>query len=423
MSFPVHPVAIPWRLCSARDSPLCCLRQHVSNGLCLGAPIGEGVAGSSAHATVPLRRRKWRNRRPALPVVILIGGLLLDALFGRMTALANAQQTDSTVASNVGLPDAPGVGQSAQSGSGSIVGTVLDTNGDLIQGARVVLSGRPGTAEQVLQSGNHGEFAFSGLTPGSFKLTISAPGMGTYVSPEITLHAGETSTVSQVVLPFATVTADVTVVATRAEIAEAEIHLAEQQRVLGVLPNFYSVYYWNAAPLGTKQKFELAFRAVIDPVAFAEAGLVAGAEQANGSFSGYGQGAHGYAKRFGAAYANDFSGRVLASAVLPSLFHQDPRYFYKGTGSIRSRALYAITSAVICRGDNGHRQPNYSHILGSFAAGGLSNLYYPSTNRGLSLSVVNGLIDTAGNAGNNLLREFLLRRITSHAPKEADGEP
>ena len=239
--------------------------------------------------------------------------------------------------------------------------------------------------------------------------------MGTYVSPELTVSVGDFRLISQVVLPVAAASSAVTVSADRETIAEEQVQLELEQRVLGVLPNFYSSYDWNAEPLGTRQKFELAFRAVADPVAFAGAGFVAGVEQGNNSFPGYGQGIKGYADRYGAAYGNDFLGRMIASAILPSLLRQDPRYFYKGTGSIRSRAMYAIASTVICRGDNGKAQPNFSHVLGSFAAGGLSNLYYPPANRGLSLTLQNGLIETAGNAANNLIREFLLRRITSHA--------
>ena len=72
---------------------------------------------------------------------------------------------------------------------------------------------------------------------------------------------------------------------------------------------------------------------------------------------------------------------MLGGAVFPSLFKQDPRYFYKGTGSISSRALYAIANSVICKGDNERWQPNYSAILGGIAAGGISNLYYPASNR------------------------------------------
>jgi hypothetical protein len=78
---------------------------------------------------------------------------------------------------------------------------------------------------------------------------------------------------------------------------------------------------------------------------------------------------------------------MIGSAILPALLKQDPRYFYKGTGTTRSRILYAIANSVMCKGDNGHWQVNYSGILGGAAAGGISNLYYPASDRnGISLT-------------------------------------
>jgi hypothetical protein len=114
---------------------------------------------------------------------------------------------------------------------------------------------------------------------------------------------------------------------------------------------------------------------------------------------------------------------MLGSAVFPSLFHQDPRYFYQGTGSITSRTWHALSFAFICRGDNGLRQFNYSHILGNFAAGSLSNLYRPAENRGLAFTVQNALLHTATNAFGNLAREFALKNITHKIPTSAKGRP
>lgn len=117
-----------------------------------------------------------------------------------------------------------------------------------------------------------------------------------------------------------------------------------------------------------------------------------------------------------------FIGRMLGAAVFTSLFHQDPRYFYQGSGSIRSRAWHALSAAIICRGDNGHSQFNYSHILGNLAAGGISNFYRPAPNRGFSLAINNALLHTAANASGNLVREFGLRRITTKVPSYAKGK-
>jgi len=207
------------------------------------------------------------------------------------------------------------------------------------------------------------------------------------------------------------------------ELAQEQMKDEEKQRVLGFIPNFYVTYVPNAAPLNTRQKFELAWKSTIDPVTFGITGAVAGYQQANNQFSGYGQGAQGYAKRYGASYADVVTSTFIGGAILPSLFKQDPRYFYKGTGSVRSRVLYAIANSVICKGDNGHWQANYSAILGSLAAGGISNLYYPAGDRGAGLTFENTGIGIGGTAAANLLQEFVLRKLSTHVPNNAPATP
>jgi hypothetical protein len=303
-----------------------------------------------------------------------------------------------------------------------VSGTVVDQNGAEIQSAQVELQGMSGQVVRSGLSGDDGEFTFKGLPAGDFRLVVSGEGWGTYTSPEIRLEAGAFRIVPNIVLPLAT-SSVVHVTADREQLAEEQVHVAEQQRVLGVIPNFYSTYDWNAPPMQAKQKFQLSIRALIDPMEFVAVGAAAGYEQRANIFPAYGTGAEGYAKRFGAAYANNFSGEFLANAVFPSMFHQDPRYFYKGTGSAGSRVLYAVSSAVVARGDNGRREPNYSFMLGSFAAGGISNLYYPEADRGVKLMLFNGLADIGGHAGTDLLREFVLKRLTTRAHRTMDVQP
>jgi hypothetical protein len=156
---------------------------------------------------------------------------------------------------------------------------------------------------------------------------------------------------------------------------------------------------------------------MIDPVTFGLAGIEAGVEQAQNDFSEYGQGAEGYAKRFGAAYADNAISTFNGGAILPTVLKQDPRYFYKGTGSTGSRILYAMANAVICKGDNHRWQPNYSAILGGLAAGGISNLYYPAKDRGAALVFENTLIGTGETAVFNLFQEFVVKKLTPHVPK------
>jgi len=113
---------------------------------------------------------------------------------------------------------------------------------------------------------------------------------------------------------------------------------------------------------------------------------------------------------------------MLGGAVLPSLFHQDPRYFYKGTGSVWKRAGYAISTAVVARGDNGKWQPAYASVLGDFASGAISNLYYPAQNRnGAALTIENGFVGIAADAATNLLQEFVLKKISTGVKKAAPG--
>ncbi len=190
------------------------------------------------------------------------------------------------------------------------------------------------------------------------------------------------------------------------ERAEREIKQEEKQRILGVIPNFNTSYVQNAAPLTVQQKFQLAFRSAIDPFSFVAAGLVAGIEQWNDAFPGYGQGAEGYGKRFGAAYADAFNGTILGNAVFPSLLRQDPRYFRKGSGRFGNRLFYAIASTVRTRNDSGKWAPNYSNVLGNMAAGGIANVYYPSTDRGVALTFQRAFTVTAEGALGSIFVEF-----------------
>lgn len=217
---------------------------------------------------------------------------------------------------------------------------------------------------------------------------------------------------------FACDPTSIRVTASVAQIAEAQISLEEKQRILGIMPNFFTAYAPNPAPLSRKQKFTLAFKSATDPVAFMISGAYAGVEQANNTYSGFGQGPEGFAKRYAANYADTFVGTMISSAAFPSLLKQDPRYFYQGTGSVRSRVIHAISCSVLSKGDNGHWQPSYSGILGGFAAGAISNLYYPAQNRnGLSLTFGNAATGIVSGALQNLLQEFVIKKFTPRVPR------
>jgi hypothetical protein len=317
------------------------------------------------------------------------------------------------------LPDAP----SQQRLEASLGGSIIDTNGAPVTGAFVTLVNARGENDKVIRSGEDGAFLFSGLSAATVRLTVSASGMETFVSPKIHVTAGEAGQIPQIILPIAPANTEVSVVATQEQVAQAQLDAALHQRALGVLPNFYSSYIWDAAPLNFRQKTRLAFRSTTDPAEFVVVGLVAGAEQARNSFKDYGQGAQGYGKRFGAAYADVVVSRFFGSAVFPSIFRQDPRYFYRGSGSTRERALYAMSTAFIQKGNSGHFQPAYSRILGSVVAGAVSNLYRPDNNRGAGLIFRNVGIGIGGHAVVSLVREFVLRKVTSGIPDYEQGKP
>jgi hypothetical protein len=344
---------------------------------------------------------------------------LQNAAFSQVTGQVSGQQHAVASVAYGELPDAPGeqaVGPVSQEADpqtgGGISGTVLDAKGAEVPGAQVML-GISGTGTQRrITTGGDGSFRFDAVEPATFRLTVSSPGFSTWVSENLVLQPGQRLEMPPVVLQIAPASTHVEVVFTQHDLAEEQLKLQEKQRILGVLPNFYISYVWDAAPLTTGQKFKLAFRSEIDPISFVGAAFGAGLEQWHNNYRGYGEGAKGYFTRMGALYGDGFNNAFIADAILPSMLHQDPRYFYKGKGSIRSRALYAMSAIVICKGDNGRWQPNYSFVLGNFASGALSNSYYPPANRGIRLTLVNATLATASSAVSNLFQEFLFKKIS-----------
>jgi hypothetical protein len=297
----------------------------------------------------------------------------------------------------------------------------VDPSGVAAAGATVRLSADQSLDQQML-SDDDGRFSFVSVARGSFRLTITSPGFEKQAFVG-NLRSGESYVVPQIVLAIATAVMEIRVVPSQIEVAQEQMKEQEKQRALGFIPNFYVSYVPNAAPLTSKQKFELAGKTIIDPVTFVLTGAIAGLQQAHNDFSGYGQGTQGYAKRYGAAYADTATGTLIGSAILPSLLKQDPRYFYKGSGSKRSRVLYALANSVICKGDNGHWQANYSSILGTLAASGISNLYYPANDRGAGLTFENTLIAIGATAATNILQEFVIRKLTPNVHNPDPSKP
>ena len=363
-------------------------------------------------------RRSGRRRSAAV-----LGGfpvMGLSVLLCGFPARAAMQAPSGAAADASGLPDAPrantavGQAQVDPQMAGSVSGYIVDPSGAAVVGARVTLTRAEPAAKQEVMSGDDGQFSFTNIAPGAFTITITAASFAPQTANGI-LHPGEIFTVPTIALGLATEATEVRVVVPTVELAAEEIKEQEKQRVLGVIPNFYVSYVQDAAPLTTKQKYGLAWKTTIDPVNFAVVAVISGVQQWQDNFKDYGQGAQGYGKRYGASYADFVTGTFFGGAVLPSLLKQDPRYFYKGTGTIRARVLYALSMAVMCKGDNRRWQFNYSAIGGSLISGGISNAYYPDKDRGADLVFENTLIGIGENAATNLLQEFVIRKLTPAA--------
>ncbi len=297
---------------------------------------------------------------------------------------------------------------------------VIAQDGAVCEGAHVELRlAGSNSPARIVTSNADGRFDFPAVPAGFFKLSISSPGF-TVESISGTLRAGEVYQAGLVTLSVNAVTEVRVSALSPQEIAQQQVNEEEKQRVLGIIPNFDIVYSPYAPPLTARQKFSLAWRSSIDPTTFLGTGATAALEQKSNAYAAYGQGAAGYARRFGAAYGDNVIGTMLGSALLASALKQDPRYFLKGSGSVRSRIFYAIANSVVCKGDNGRWQPAYSNFAAGFAAAGISNLYYPRTNRnGIGASFVNFSIAKVEGAGENIFEEFFSRRFTTHTRDSA----
>ena len=335
-----------------------------------------------------------------------------------------------TLTSNENLPDAPGISKqtaapSSQTGedegTAQVTGVVLDSQGNPVPNANVTLDAPGKLGDRTATPADDGTFSFTGVPAGKFRLLITAPDHANFASPEFFVRPGETVQAPKIALNIAT-TSSTTVFASPDQVAEAQVQEQEKQRVFGVFQNFYTSYIWKAEPMTAKQKYKLAFRTMADPTTFVILAGVAGAEQYNGTYPGYGPGIEGYGKRYGAALADSVTSRIIGSAVLPSVLHEDPRYFYQGSGGIPSRTWHALSSTLITRRDNGKSQPNYSRVLGNLAAGAIANTYHPESSRGVGLTFQTLGVTLATTAIGNLAREFLLRHLEPSVPNFAQGK-
>lgn len=308
----------------------------------------------------------------------------------------------------------------AVSGSATIVGTVTDPQDALIPGATVQVAG-DAVKDRTVKTNEVGAFVLNDLPAGTtLRVTIKASGFGDWHSDAIVLTPGQMLDLQNTKL---IVVAAITSVAAASpeKVAVEQVQMAERQRLFGILPNFYVAYDTRFVPLSPRLKFQLALRASTDLTTFLGAGFLAGIDQASDVAPHYEQGATGYAKRFGAAYTGAFTNIILGSALFPTLFHQDPRYFYQGTGTKKSRALHAVLSPFVARGDNGRNQVNIASLTGDVTSSAMTNLYYPEIDRGPGLVVKGTLEITGARMATALLQEFVFRKLTTNSQRHSQN--
>jgi hypothetical protein len=303
---------------------------------------------------------------------------------------------------------------SANLAAGGISGTVLDAGSGIVPGATIVLQGPTG-ASRTATSDALGAFAVPGVEPANgYRVLIHANGFADWQSEPFPIGAGQLFVLREIELRPVGDSASVIVTATSTEIAAEQVRIEERQRVLGFIPNYLVVYDRNPAPLTARMKLKLAFKVAVDPVTFGGVAFLSAINQAADT-PDYQQGLRGYGQRVGSLYADGFTDLMLGGAILPIALHQDPRYFYQGTGTTRSRIVHALMSAFVCPGDNGRREPNFSSVGGDLISTAISETYYPQSNRGPGSFAGSFLINTGERMVSAVAQEFLLRKLTSNA--------
>ena len=304
--------------------------------------------------------------------------------------------------------------------SASITGTVIDTDKAAIPSARVTLEDAD-TIKSIsaVTSDSSGAFAFPSVAPGKYIVKIAASGFASWkIKDVIVLHEGEDFVIPAVELGVGSITTSVNAI-TMEDLAEQQITVEEHQRILGILPNFYVSYVPNAAAAHPQTEIQIGGRGVARSGDLLHHRCHCG-HRGNGraTLQAMAKDSVGYAERYAATYGDRISSTFLGAALLPSLLHQDPRYFYRGHGKIIVRALYAISTVAVCKGDNGHWQPNYSNIGGNLGAAFISSLYYPQSDQhSVQVTVTNTLVGVGTGAFGVLFQEFLLRHLTHGVPK------
>jgi hypothetical protein len=181
----------------------------------------------------------------------------------------------------------------------------------------------------------------------------------------------------------------------------------QTKRMFWIIPNFAAVSAnTQLPPLTTREKYALAMQGSVDYSSFIWAGMLAGQSMALRSYPELRNGVAGYSRYYWRAFADQASGSFFTDAFMPSLTHEDPRYYTLGHGGFFRRAKYALSRVVVAKTDSGGRSFNFSEFVGNGLEAGLSNLYYPPEERSLHNTAMNWVAQLEAASINNIVREF-----------------
>ena len=200
------------------------------------------------------------------------------------------------------------------------------------------------------------------------------------------------------------------------------------KRMFGMIPDFQSSSQIGAVekPLTPGQKFRIAAGDAFDISAHVGNLFQATLQQTMDSQPNYGEGWGPYGQRFAAAEADQITGSFLIYGIMPTIFHEDPRYFRRGRGSAASRVWYAFSRTMVTRHDDGHAEFNKSQVFGQLIANGISTSYYPAQDRTANAVMLDWAVDMGYSGAFNVLSEFypdLLNAVLHHHHARSNGLP
>ena len=348
-------------------------------------PVVESRTGMGTDQTIG----GWMRSAVSSSVVILCAGLVFLGAPQRLQSqeAAGSSSTAGSVAST-NLPEAPVPQPAPQPG--------------------VVASNE--SAEQA--AGQSAAPAQNAGAPTAQAPNAAGPGATPAAAPD----AGQSSSAAQ------STPTETTAQKSQKEIADEQLKQQEKQRVMGVMATFNTTRDPNAVPLSAGQKYKLFLKSASDPWPFLLAGVVGSLDQATNSPPEWGQGWGAYGHRFATSYSDYFIGNFFGNAVLPSLLHEDPRYFQKGKGKVINRILWAAGSSFWCKRDNGGWGPNWANVGGNFIGTAIARLYYPPSERNVKDTLMDGLTVTYEGMPGAELIEFWPDMVRAHRRKQAEKQ-